>query len=182
MKIERRAERIKEALEPLVAELLAAGVRLDADRNMHFLHAKDYPIGLPILLSHLEKPYDDLPKSVIAEALYYTKNKHVRAIWPEIAQLYSTTMNEAKPFEADCHQKLASATKLSLANALVRLYEPKRMALLIDLVGNKDHGETRIILLDPLIRVRNRRKGMRAILLDLKADPVLAAEPTARGI
>ncbi|MEL7133094.1 MAG: hypothetical protein AAGK77_11840 [Pseudomonadota bacterium] len=182
MKIERRAERIKDALEPLVTELLAAGVRLNANRSMHFLHAEDYPIGLPIILSHLERRYDDLPKSVIAGALSYTKNTHTRAIWPEIAELYAKTPNEAKPFEEGSDQHWSSATKRTLANALVRLYEPKRLATLMELVRNKAHGETRIILLGPLIRVCDRREGMRAMLADLKADPELETELTARGI
>ncbi|MEO0938729.1 MAG: hypothetical protein AAFY38_11300 [Pseudomonadota bacterium] len=181
MKIERRAERIKEALEPVVTDLLAAGVRLNAHPNVRLLHFEDYPIGLPIILSHLTRPYDDLPKSEIAFALSFTKNKYTRAIWPDIAALYANTPNTAKPFQ-DNPDHWPSETKSALANALVRLYQPKHFDHLIDLVRDGRNGETRVILLGPLLRVRNRREGLRATLEALKADPGLNIELTARGI
>jgi hypothetical protein len=182
MIIENRAERIKAALEPLVVDLLAAGVRLNSERSMHFLFAEDYPIGLPIILSHLERPYEDLPKSIIAGALYYTKNKHSRTIWPEIASIYSKTPNMAKLFDEPALQPIPSASKSSLANALLKLYEPKRLSSLVDLVCDKGNGETRIILLKPLIRVRKRRKEVAELLTDLKSDSMLATELAAHGI
>lgn len=182
MSIPDRAERIDRALEPLAAQLLRAGVRLNSSRAIRLLHEEDYPIGLPIILDHLRMPYDDLPRSVIAGALCYTKNVHTRAIWPEIADLYSDAPNRAKPFNDDAMTLRDSSVKLTLANALLRLYEPKRLAALVELVRDKSNGETRVILLEPLLRVKTRRKGMLDILLDLKADPELATELSARGI
>jgi len=182
MRIPDRAARIDKALAPLVAELLGAGVRLNPSRDLHFLNSEDYPLGLPIILAHLAKPYDDLPKSVIATALFYTKNIHAQAVWPEIAELYCNTPNRAKPFDDTPLEIRDSNTKLMLANALLRLYEPKRIDLLIEVVRDRHNGKSRIILLEPLLRVKKRREGMMDILVDLKADPELEVELSARGV
>ena len=177
-----RAACVATALEPVVTDLLAAGVRLNAHRSMHLLYAEDYPVGLPILLAHLAEPYDDVPRAVLAGALFYTKNPHTRAIWPEVADLYSGTPNTAKPFRDARASIRSSAAKQALANALLKLYEPSRMPLLLDLIKDKGNGETRVLLLAPLLRVKARREDVRQILVSLKTDPVLATELAAKGI
>lgn len=182
MPIPERAERIKKALAPVIDELLASGVRLNAHREMHFLFEEDYPRGLPIVLDHLAKPYDDLPKAVMTRALDYTRNKHARAAWPQIAKLYTATPNEAHPFEGEELEVRPSLTKTYLANVLLRLYQPERCAALIELVRDRRNGETRVILLAPLLRVKNRKAGMLDILRDLKKDPQLAIELSAKGV
>lgn len=182
MKISERVARIDEALEPLKADLLAAGVRFKNTGEMHLLHKEDYPIGLPIIFAHLRMAYDDLPKAIMAEAFYYTKNIHTRNAWSDIAEIYTQTPNQALPFSDGALPLQESGAKNMLANALVRLYQPKHFNAVVDLVRDPRNGHTRIMLLEPLLRVRNRRVGAMEILKELMADPVLETALSERGL
>lgn len=171
---------ITRVLAPLVTDLLAAQVRLNSERSIRFLYEEDYPIGLPILLDHLRHPYDDAAKAVIATGLYYSKNRYSKQAWPEIAELYSTTENKVDPGTGATARP--SRAKAALANALLRLYDPKRLDALVALIRDAGNGETRVILLEPLLRVKNRRPEVWEILMDLKQDPELNVELSARGV
>lgn len=118
----------------------------------------------------------------MADALFYTKNPHTRKIWPEVSELYQATPNTALQFNDDPAPEYDSELKLTLANVLIKQYEPKRCEALLELVHDKTNGETRIILLRPLLRIRNRKSGMMDILSELKQDPVLAIELEAKGV
>lgn len=182
MKISERVARIDKALEPLKAELLAAGVRFKDTGEIHFLHKEDYPIGLPIILAHLRMAYDDLPRAIMAEAFYYTKNIHTWNAWPDIAEIYTQTPNHALLFSDGALPEQESKAKNALANALLRLYQPKRFDAVVDLVRDPRNGSTRIMLLEPLFRVRNRRVGAMEILKELMADSVLETALSERGV
>ena len=174
--------RIDKALEPLKADLSAAGVRFKSTGEIHILHKEDYPIGLPIIFAHLWMEYDDLPRAIMAEAFYYTKNIHTRNAWPDIAEVYTQTPNVALPFSDGALPVQESAAKGMLANALLRLYQPKRFDAVVDLVRDTRNGHTRIMLLEPLLRARNRRVGAMEILKELMADPVLQTALAKRGV
>ena len=87
MKISERVARINKALEPLKADLLAAGVRFKSSGEIHLLHKEDYPIGLPTIVAHLRMAYDYLPKAIMTEAFCYTKNIRTRSAWRDIYQI-----------------------------------------------------------------------------------------------
>ncbi|KJZ20649.1 hypothetical protein [Loktanella sp. S4079] len=182
MKISERMARIDKALEPLKADLLAAGVRFKNTGEIHLLHKEDYPIGLPIIFAHLQMAYDDLPRAIMAEAFYYTKNIHTLNAWPDIAEIYTQTPNQALPFSDGALPVQESDAKEMLANALLRLYQPKRFDAVVDIVRNPRNGRTRIILLEPLLRVRNRRVRAMEVLKELMADPVLETALSERGV
>lgn len=118
----------------------------------------------------------------MAEAFYYTNNIHTRNAWPDIAEIYTQSPNQAFPFNDGASPVQDSDAKGMLANALLRLYQPKRFDAVVDLVRDPRNGHTRIMLLEPLLRVRNRRAGAIEILKELKADPVLETALSERGV
>ena len=180
--IAERIAYIDAELEPLRAEIIAAGIRRPKDDGICFLFREDYPTGLPIILDHLRKPYSDLTKARMVEALLFTKNSYCQAVWPEVASIYTATPNESKPYNDGSLPECDSYQKLILANVLIKQYLPKRFDAVLELVRDRRNGETRLILLTPLFRVRNRRPEAMKILQELKEDPQLATEIGARGV
>ncbi|WP_299549111.1 hypothetical protein [uncultured Tateyamaria sp.] len=118
----------------------------------------------------------------IDKAFYYTKNIHTMNAWPDTAEIYTQTSNLALPFSDDALPVQESDSKNMLANALLRLYQPRRFDAVVDLVRDPRNGHTRIMLLEPLLRVRNRRAGAMEILKELMADPILETELSERGV
>ena len=147
------AWRIAEA--PLVEELRASG--LSDVRSSWDLVARStpYPDALPILVSHLERPYPDRVREGIARALAVPD---ARFAWANLITLY-----RAEPAGTDAKDGLAVALAATADNSVT--------SDLIKVVMDQSNGSSRVLLLAALTHGDGR-----AILEGLTGDPSLGAE------
>jgi hypothetical protein len=141
---------------PLVAELAAQGLTVNSVWDL-VNSAKPYPGAIPILLRHLSRSYPDRIREGIARALAVPD---ARQAWPALIAAF-----RAEP---------QSGTKQGLAAALAAITGDDVLDELVALLRDPKHGESRVLLVNPLGRSRDPRA--RRALMELGADPVLAKQ------
>lgn len=152
----REAEwRLAEA--PLVEELRTAGFEVDSAWDL-VNTSTPYPAALPILLRHLQRPYPDRVREGIARALAVRDS---RFGWESLAQLY-----REEPAGTDA--------KDGLAVALSAAADEDVADQLIDLAGDDEHGDSRLLLLRGLKRLEASQA--RTAFERFAADAVLGEE------
>lgn len=151
---------LREAEEPLLADLAAIGIQTDSAWNLYQVPGSR-PKAIPVLLNHLERDYPDKVLEGIGNAL---NDKSARDWWPQIKALYLTTPN------ATVRDRLASV----LAAIAVRPHYEDLLCFLTQ----ESLAETRIYFLRPVNRIGNRmapEKGRR-VIEGLSNHPVLSTE------
>jgi len=159
------AERLREtqaaewerAEQPLVTELRAFGLNVQSAWDL-VNTAASYQSAIPILLSHLHKPYPDRVREGIARALAVPE---AMLGWATLTANY-----RSEPVGTD--------TKTGLACALSAAATDEVTHEIIAFVSDRQHGESRILLLDALRR--SQLPEAAAFLEQLKKDPELGAE------
>lgn len=149
----------RSAEAPLVDELNAAGFAVSSVWDLART-SKPYPEALPILVSHLQRPYPSRVREGIARALAVPD---ARFAWDVLIRLY----REEQTFDA----------KQGLAVAIAAAADDGVMDDVIDLTRAKQHGSSRGLLLRALGRSTSERA--RAALMDLATDPELKKEVEA---
>lgn len=155
--LERDAE-MRRAEAPLVDELRAAGYDVESAWDLVNTPGS-YPPALPILLAHLPRPYPDEIRDGIARALAVRETKAVG--WDELTWMYRDEQQESR-------------TKGGLAVAIAAAADREVIGDVIDLVRDRRHGSSRLLLLRALTRSKDPRA--RETLVDLKDDPDLVKE------
>lgn len=159
---ERRA-RVREyriAEQPIVAELLQAGVAVNSVWDL-VNTSKPYPDALPVLLKHLQQGgYPDRVMEGLASALAV---KPAAFAWDTLRELY---LKAQGPGEEE-----------GLAVALAESASDSRIDELIALLDEGTRGESRIHFLRAIKRVGGPRG--RHVLESLKADPLYGKEARA---
>lgn len=154
----RAAER-RRRLEPFTDDLEAAG--LDATYDASTGHRYDDPRIVDIALRHLARDgYDDFSRGEIAHHLAV---KSAADHWEQIVTRYRQAAGELE--------------REGLAAALAASARGGNVDELMELVEDASLGESRILLLRPINRLR-RGDGM-AFVARLVDDPVLGTEATA---
>jgi hypothetical protein len=153
-----QAEIWRSAQRPLLHELRAAGYEIDSVWDL-VNTSTPYPAALPILLDHLQRAYPNRVRDGIARALAV---RPASFGWPILANEY----RNASASDIDVKQGLAAA----LAETATRDTEDE----LIELIRDPVHGESRLILLTGLRRLRTARG--REVIKSLTSDPVLGQE------
>jgi hypothetical protein len=164
-----RQERVgewREAEQPLVAELRAAGFAVESawdlfNRKEPWNTAEDphpYTEALPILLEHLKRPYPDRVREGVARALAVPG---IRFGWETLVWLY-----RQEPFGTDA--------KSGLAVAIGATADDEVMGEVIALLNDSRHGPSRVLLLSAL--GRSSLPSAREALVALESDPQLARE------
>ena len=115
-----------------------------------------YPRAIPVLLDHLQRPYSDHLKEVIARALAV---EEARPFWPTILKEYERT---GQP---------GAGSKFGLALALARSAGPEELQEILRLLRERRHGESRIALLLAL-----KRLAPPTALKEFENDPDLTLE------
>lgn len=165
--LERKAVAWRRAEAPLVDELRAAGFEVESAWD--FVNTPTpYPAALPILLEHLQRPYPDRVREGIARALAVRDAKFG---WDTLVRLYRK-------------EAVGSDAKDGLAVALAATADEDVADELIDLASDAVHGESRLLLLRGLKRLK--APHARAALGQFAADPGVgrgvATAPRGRSI
>jgi hypothetical protein len=153
--LKREAEyRLAEA--PLVDELQAAGFQVQSAWDLVNTPGS-YPKAVPILLSHLPRPYPPAVREGIARALAV---REASCGWEVLTRLYR---NE--------HE---IRVKDGLAVAIAAAANDELLGEVIALARDESQGPSRVLLLGALRRSADPRA--RAALMDLSTDPDLTKE------
>jgi hypothetical protein len=154
---QKREAEYQRAEAPLVDELRAAGFEVQSAWDLVNTPGS-YPKAVPILFSHLSRPYPAAVREGIARALAVPEAKV--AGWDVLVRLY-----RAEP-EARVRSGLAAAIAAAADDELI--------GDVIALAKDTRHGSSRLLLLSVLERSRDPRA--RAALMDLGTDPELKKE------
>lgn len=152
---EREAE-FRRGEAPVVAELKAAGLRIESMRDLVDMPGSFAP-AVPILLAHLPRPYPKAVRVVIALAL---GDPEANAAWPALGRLYRAERDEP--------------VRDALAVALVIAATDDQLGDVIALARDPRLGTSRLRLLSMLEGAADPRA--RAALMDLRADPELGPQ------
>ncbi|GAB3595613.1 hypothetical protein [Microbacterium tumbae] len=155
-----RAQVLREAEQPIVADLRAAGVEVNSVWDL--VNTSDpYPAALPILVDHLE--LGSYPERVMESLGRALAVKPAVAFWERLKARWLDARN---PGEED--------------GAAVALAACATQAQLDDLIGFlavEERGQSRIYFIRPILKVGGDRG--REVVNALRDDPVLGKEATA---
>lgn len=153
---QRRAEEWERAETPLVEELRTAG--FDVKSVWDLVGASiPYSRALPILASHLQRPYPARVREGIARALAVPQSI---VFWDILTRLY--TEEERKDAKDGLAAAIAAAADDSVTDDVMSM------------AANKKNGPSRLLLLSALERAKDLR--VIAALMELTADPELKIE------
>lgn len=152
----RRQEEIKQQEKPFVDALNKAGINIESAWDL-VNSPNNYSHTIDLLIEQLQKPYPDIVREGIARSLAIQESKKY---WNLLVEMYKVEQG--------------SRTKEGLAIALSVAVNDSLMPELVDLLKNRDFGETRVFFLQPLCK--SKYVGIDAILNDLKNDPELKKE------
>ena len=126
--------------------------------------SKPYPEAIPVLLSHLEKPYSDRTREGIARALAV----------PDASGAWTTLRAEYESAPSN------SGVKHGLAAALAATSNENVIDELVEIAKDRGNGSSRLLLLRGLRK--SRSQVARETLAELKDDPALAKEIASWGV
>lgn len=156
-----RARRLREAEQPIVADLRSAGVAVDSVWDL-VNTSKPYPAALPVLMEHLERGgYPERVMESLGRAL---------AVKPSVAfweRLKARWLNARGRGEED-------GTAVALAACATK----KQLDDLIEFLSVEERGESRLFFLRSIVRVGGDRGY--EVLEAVRDDPVLGKAATAR--
>lgn len=153
----KEAEALKLAEAPLVDELRAAGFSVSSVWDL-VNSPGSYSDAVPILLSHLERPYPPAIRDGIARALAVPETK--TAGWDRIVRLF--------------REEPEGRAKQGLAVAVANAADGQVMEDVIGMLRDRELGDDRVLLLSAIRRWRDPRAE--EVLKELEADPALKQE------
>jgi hypothetical protein len=155
-----RADRLREAEKPIIADLRAAGLEVDSVWDL-VNTSVPYPAALPILLKHLERGgYPERVMESLGRAL---------AVKPSVVfwdRLKARWLGARDPGEED-----------GAAVALAATATKGQLDDLVAFLAVEERGQSRIYFIRPILRVGGDRG--RDVVERLRADRVFGAEATA---
>jgi hypothetical protein len=149
----------REAEAPLVRDLATIGVEVGSVYDL-VNDTVTYEKAIPLLLDHLRREYPDAIREGIARALGIPATRALG--WRILVDEYRRTENRN------------NRVKDGLAVALAGASDDSVLHELIELAKDKDHGDSRILLL--LGIKRSRRPEARQATNELAHDPQLSKE------
>lgn len=157
---EARTQELRRAEQPIVADLLDAGIEVDSVWDL-VNTSVPYPAALPVLVKHLQRGgYPDRVMESLGRALAVGPAAHV---WDVLRELYQ---NAHGPGEEE-----------GLAVALAASATREHLGALIALLDDDSRGDTRIHFIRPILRVGGTLG--RQVVEALRADPMFGKEATA---
>ncbi|WP_062524216.1 hypothetical protein [Demequina rhizosphaerae] len=155
-----RAQVLREAEQPIVADLRAAGVEVNSVWDL--VNTSDpYPAALPILVEHLER--GGLPERVMESLGRALAVKPAVAFWE---RLKTRWLCAGGPGEED-----------GAAVALAACATKAQVDDLIGFLSVAERGQSRIYFIRPILSLGGDRG--REVIEALRNDPVLGKEATA---
>jgi hypothetical protein len=155
--------RLERDARPLIAALQDVGVNVESVWDL-VNSSEPYPVAIPVLVQHLDRPYEARNREGIARALAVRDAK--KLAWDKVLNIIETQWAE-----------LPKDLRDGLMIALSGMAGPDDAPKLIELISDRRLGPSRIFLVSVL--VRSRRPDAREALLRLKDDPDLRTEIAA---
>lgn len=152
--LEERRDELRRSSISLIEDLFALGIQVDSVWDLLTLDA-DFSAALPVLIKHLQTDLPDAVREGIARAV---SRLNARQYWDLLFRLY-----EREP--------ATTRSKEGLALALANSADETVCQDLIRATARKNHGESRILLLDGLVRLGTAESL--AALDVLASDPML---------
>lgn len=159
--VEAASEARRIAMKPIMDDLHAAGFEAESLWDIGS-GSRGLKGGFAILMKHLA--LGAYPSDVLSLLGNDLESGEVREHWDEVKRLFLDTGNE----------DVATGAAIALSWAARRQHAGD----LIDLIGTKERGESRVMLVGALSRV-GREEGV-AFLETLRDDPVVGKEVRAR--
>lgn len=151
-----RAAEWRRAETPLVEDLRSAGLSVGSAWDL--VNTQDqYTHALHILVDHLQRPYPSRVREGIARALALPQSI---AVWGVLVRSY------CDEDEKDAKEGLAVAISVAADDTVIEE--------VVELVRNRRHGSSRVLLLSALERSTDPRAVV--ALTDLRTDPDLSKE------
>lgn len=169
-----RVERISIEVRPVINDLRSVGVSVTSISDL-ICTSVPYPSAVPVLLHHLTQPYSDAVKEGIARALA-VPHPLVQDAWPLLIDEYRRAPSGLGFLTNGDSRQLPLRAKDGLACALAAAVTEKTLGDLIALAKDPTHGPSRLLLLSPLKRRRNRDPMVRRAVEELRKDPELIKE------
>jgi hypothetical protein len=154
-----RAEKIRQAEQPLIRELAAVGLQVESVWDLVNTRAR-YPAAIPVLMEHLERDYIPEVREGIARALAVPESA---GSWQRLLEAFR---REPPRDRRD--------VKWALAVAVGGASSEETVDRLMDLVRDSSNGVYRLAWLRPLFRSENPKA--RPLLESLRTDPDLRKE------
>lgn len=146
---------------PLMKELAGIGIHYESLGAM-LNSGGPYKSAIPVLLTHLRKPYSIPTRESIARCLAVPDARYA---WSELADLY-----RGEPVALQG----SKGAKDGLAVALAATTTDATIDELIDIAKDKSHGSSRLLLLRALRR--SKQPSAKQAIEELASDPELAKE------
>lgn len=156
----------------ILAEINKAGLQI---KELNDLVGKSerYTTIIPILLKHLQKPYSDITKEIIARALAVPELL-VKNAWPIIIEEYRKAPHGYGFRISGETKKHRLGAKDGLACVLAVIVSDETFHELINLVKDSTQGDSRVLLLSALKISKNPLA--RLTLEEISNDPDLSRE------
>jgi hypothetical protein len=159
--------RLGVAERPIIEDLRSVGVEVESVWDL-VNSPNNYNQAIPVLLRHLELPYPVKIRGGIARSLGI---RGATFLWPRLLELYR---KEPIPLETP-----GMGAKDGLAVALSAIATTENIPDIIELLRDRRHGSSRVLLLVPLRRRRKKDPAIAAVLKELSTDPQFQKEISA---
>lgn len=171
---EERNVRLRIEAEPLLADLRDMGFNVGNHWDING-KVEARPDIIPVLLKHLVRPYSDAIKRGLANALTIP-HPAVRDGWSILEAEYRRAPEGLGLIVLGDTEPRQLGAKDGLANAVAAAVTEKNLPELIALVRDRSLGGSRVLLLSPLRRRRNKNPLVKQVLEELASDPELQRE------
>jgi hypothetical protein len=162
--IDRRLKAAAEEQVDLLHELAKAGVNVELVNYLPNWPNDAYKHALPVLAKHIAMPYSQGTLESLARAMAM---REAAPYWDLLVDLYKKQPAAKSPEPGDFGMGLAAAVSASVPKG--------RLDELMELIKNPEL-RSRVLLLRPLQRRRNREPRIASFLEELRHDPEFSVE------
>jgi hypothetical protein len=174
-----RSAQIQVEEAPILAELREVGWEVQSVWDL-VNTSSPYPEAVPILLKHLLLPYSDVVKEGIARSLAVPELQ-VQEAWPLLVREYrKAPMGLGIKAPGDTTEYRLSA-KDGLACALAASVTDETLPELIVVAKDRTLGESRVLLLSALKKLKDKNPLAHQAIPELEHDPELRKEIASWG-
>lgn len=172
-----RSARIRADAEPILRELREVGWDVQSVWDLVNV-TTPYPEAIPILIKHLQLSYSDIVREGVARSLA-VPDPQVQKAWPLLVEQYrKAPMGWGIKAPGDTKEYRLGA-KDGLACALSVAVTEETLPELIALAKDRSYGESRVLLLSALRKIRNKNPLAKEAIKELASDPDLEKEITS---
>ena len=159
-------KRLKADEAPLLDDLKSVGIHIKSVWDLVNTDSS-YEKAIPVLLQHIEKGYHPKILAGIARSLAVPEISGFKNAWNIIYKLYLKTASDESISMPEMR-----GFKEGLAIILSFLFNEDQIQDVISLIKDRNHGESRVLLVDGLKKFRDRPEVIK-FLKSLRKDKVL---------